>query len=198
MRTRVREWALAGGRSTGTLDVTMRSLLALTALCTGCATPEVLLQTPSEFADVTDASIASARQRWEASGISDYDYSPECHGWIRALQTGARPRVVVKEQRVVHSQYFDDFLDLRNPPTVEEIFTEMQRILRTAKYRQGTVAFSASFDQVTGIPTHVYLGDTDLYDSWEDCSITHVRIWAPKKASSPTASVTSNLRWGGP
>lgn len=127
---------------------------------------------------VTEVTLNAARRLWDSQGITHYQYSPKCTGMITAKDPkGAYPLVVVRHGTEVQSQHFDGFLNLTSAPTMDGIFDAMQQILASAKYRSGTVDFEAQFHPTWGYPVRMYLGDTDVFDSFEHCTITHVRRW---------------------
>jgi hypothetical protein len=163
----------------------MTLCVASLTLSSGCTIPErLILNDATPGVAVTAASIAAARSRWLAAGINDYDFSPRCDGWITAVPPPPAPGVLVRNGHVVRSRYFEDFLNLKSAPTMDAIFDNMQRVVSSPKYHAGTVHFEARFDAQTGIPTYVFLEDTDLSDSWEHCSIGRVWVWRrqPPKA----------------
>lgn len=127
---------------------------------------------------VTEASLDAARRLWASTGITHYQYSPKCEGMIRTKRLeGSYPRVVVRAGTEVNSSGFDHFLNLTSATTMDGIFDQMQRILASAKYRSGTVDFEVQFHPTWGYPVRLYLGDTDVFDSFENCTITRVRRW---------------------
>ncbi len=127
---------------------------------------------------VTEVSLEAARRLWASTGITHYQYSPKCTGMVSTKRLdGSYPLVVVEQGTEIKSYEFDGFLNLSSATTMDAIFDEMQRILTFPKYRSGTVDFEAQFHPTWGYPVRLYLGDTDLFDSFENCTITHVRRW---------------------
>lgn len=148
---------------------------AVISCAAGCATP-VPFAGNRGMRVVTEASLNAARRLWDSSGVTDYQYSPKCNGMITAKALdGSYPLVVVKHGTEVKSHDFDGFLNLTSATTMDGIFDEMQRILAFPKYRSGTVDFAVQFHPTLGYPVRLYLGDTDVFDSFENCTITHVR-----------------------
>lgn len=148
---------------------------AVISWAAGCATP-VPPAGNRGMRVVTEASLNAARRLWDSSGVTDYQYSPKCNGMITVKAPDrSYPLVVVKHGTEVKSSHFDGFLNLRSATTMDGIFDEMQRILAFPKYRSGTVDFEVQFHPTLGYPVRLYLGDTDVFDSFENCTITHVR-----------------------
>ncbi len=156
-------------------------LIALIGCVAGCATPA---PPPGDrgMRLVTEASVEAARRLWASTGITHYEYSPKCTGRVLAKgRDGSYPLVVVTQGTHVKSYAFDGFLNLTSATTLDGIFDEMRRILAFPKYRSGTVDFEVEFHPTWGYPVRLYLGDTDLFDSFEHCTITHVRRLADRE-----------------
>ena len=108
--------------------------------------------------------LAAAQSRWEASGVTSYDFDlrvscfcgPTAVGpvtiSIRDGQfTGA---VSIDNGAPVDSLYFQGFL------TIDRVFATLHGVLDA-----GPAAFTASYDADLGFPTHVsYDGDTQIAD----------------------------------
>lgn len=124
---------------------------------------------------VTAEALDSARDKWSKVAPSHYEFSGRCKGWL-LINGHDRPwKIKVSGTRVVQATRFDGFLELSTAPTMPQVFEAIGKVLESQKYAEGTVLVTARFHSEMGYPERLYVEDTDMQDSWHDCTIASVR-----------------------
>jgi hypothetical protein len=161
------------------------------------ATTLVLVSLVSTGSDslstVTAEALDSARAKWSKVAPSHYEFSGRCRGWLLVKGHDRPWKIKVSGSRVVQVTGFDGFLELSIAPTMPQVFEAIGKVLESQKYAEGTVLVAAKFHTEMGYPERLYVEDTDMEDSWQECTIAYVRRLArPAPNTSSTAKDSMN------
>lgn len=140
------------------------------------------------WAQVNEASLHAARERWAAARIEVYDYLPYCQVWSGGALLGQQqPQVTVRQGRVTgaNASAPPGFLDHTEPLSMEGIFAVLEH---TAADR----SLNALFDRDTGVPLAICDPDKQAPGRWQYCAVGSFHV-PQRNARNP-----ERLRWPQP